>query len=121
MGLFDELTCDYGMPRRDFQGRTCQTKSFPDPYLNHYRLTADGQLERLEYDTEQVEREPGDPLRGLPLFRRVNQCWVPCDYTGEIRFCDFEKPGDYVTSKLVGFVVWLESGRVARGPVEAAT
>jgi len=119
MGMFDNLTCDCWLPRPGFEGRVFQTKSLPDPYLEHYRITQSGRLEVLEYSLVEVEREAGDPLRGsIPCFRRENEQWTTFSYTGEIRFYDFEVEGDYITSKLVHFVAWFEDGMLVRGPIE---
>lgn len=45
MGMFDEMYCDVALPDGDWPIGTCfQTKSFPNPCMFRYRITAGGRL-----------------------------------------------------------------------------
>jgi hypothetical protein len=54
MGMFDEIFCDANLPDGDSPPRTCfQTKSFPNPCMFRYRITAGGRL--IDSDGNDVE------------------------------------------------------------------
>lgn len=45
MGMFDEIQCSAPLPEGyDGMGMTFQTKSFPDPCLQRYKITSGGRL-----------------------------------------------------------------------------
>lgn len=84
MGLFDDVTCEYplpdgvSVPRGGFQ-----TKSMDDPYLDDYKITAEGELWLLHYELV----PSGLPESEFRPFKRVNEEWQRVDdFRGEIRF-----------------------------------
>lgn len=94
MGLFDDLTVKVPLPdgivRKNFQ-----TKSLPAMFLDQYEIREDGTLWHEDYDIE----DHSDPnaeglLRFAGAMAPVNQRWVPVDYTGEVRFADFDRAED---------------------------
>ena len=56
MGLFDDVTCQVPLPDGwDAASARLQTKSFPDPCMQHYTITAGGRL--VDRDGNDVEPE----------------------------------------------------------------
>ena len=60
MGMFDDVTCHYllpdGKPPQPFQ-----TKTFDEPYLEHYTITAEGRLLRDKPWWTREKDSPFDP------------------------------------------------------------
>ena len=55
MGMFDEIQCDAALPDDACEAAACfQTKSFPDPCMCRYRITASGRF----VDSEGNDLEP---------------------------------------------------------------
>lgn len=87
MGLFDYVRCRYPLPIEGAEAMEFQTKDTDWPYMEQYEIREDGTLWRQEYDTE----DRSDPnakgiLRLAGMATRVNERWVRCDMTGELRF-----------------------------------
>lgn len=86
MGMFDYVRCKYPLPLPDAANLEFQTKDTPCR-MDWYEIREDGSLWHEEYDTE----DRSDPnAEGFERFfgsmTRVNQRWVPCEMTGEVRF-----------------------------------
>jgi hypothetical protein len=81
MGLFDEIRCEAALPDDACEGEAWfQTKSFPDPCMYRYRITAAGRfmdldgndLEPSGYITfygDPKDRAPGDNSFELVVYR----------------------------------------------------
>ncbi len=70
MGVFDEIECELPLPEtpEPCPGRIFQTKSFEDPYMEHYKITGDGRLLHQKW------------------WSRDNQEWVEVPHHGDIEF-----------------------------------
>jgi hypothetical protein len=78
MGMFDEIQCEAALPDDACEAEACfQTKSFPDPCMCRYRITASGRfvdsagndLEPTGYVT--FYAYPKDPAPGDTSFELV--------------------------------------------------
>lgn len=120
MGMYDELTCEYPLPRPEMQTRTFQTKDL-ECGLWHYGITADGRLlcypHRLERNPDWVEPSPDNKsitaLFGMLV--QVDEEPFQIDHHGDVYFYDFEKehrtdPADY--GPLITFRARFTEGRV---------
>ena len=75
MGLFDHVRCDYPLPDGK-PGGSFQTKSFDAPYLEQYRITAEG---RLLYDRARYAADPPNKLVD----------WIDTNFHGVLNFYDY--------------------------------
>lgn len=115
MGMFDELTCAYPLPRSEMQGRTFQTKDF-DCMLERYSITQDGKLihypHRLERNPEWKEPPPDDTSI-TSLFGMLMQVDEPphqMNYHGDVYFYDFE--GESWGGNLITFRARFTEGQL---------
>jgi hypothetical protein len=68
MGMFDEIYCDAPMPDEACEKGACfQTKSFPDPCMCRYRITASGRL--VDSDGNDLEPSGYITFYDLPTDR----------------------------------------------------
>lgn len=92
MGMFDYLRCKMPLPLAvqdpELAEMQFQTKSFDTCAMDNFEIREDGSLWREEYDLR-VE-ETSESLFGF-YFHRDNPRWVPCPYSGEIRFGEFRE------------------------------
>lgn len=90
MGLYDDvwLADEISLPD-GYEGRAFQTKDFDDPYLDKYRITADGRLERLDFDLEPTGEKVNYGGVEFPEERRINERWTPLDWHGWLNFYTF--------------------------------
>lgn len=117
MGMYDEITCEYPLPRTGFRvliGHTFQTKDLEN-LLDKYTITAGG---KLIWHKESLERVPEEerPYYGTPRWdqpfgrltgslRSVPEGDEEIPYHGDIRFYDtFRVRGE----GFPGERVWLE-------------
>lgn len=98
MGMFDDLECHPSLLPDDLPEHSgFQTKSFPEPSMDKYRITEEGDLEILRYDLE----ETGVMIKiaGVewPERRRINERWEKVqDYHGDIYFyASVPQPGHH--------------------------
>lgn len=90
MGMYDDVRCSYALPVKGFKGRTFQTKSFQDPFLDLYEIRQDGTLWREHYDIEDRSDPKAEGLMALAgSMTRINQRWEPEPFTGSLRFYTF--------------------------------
>lgn len=99
MGMYDMLTCSYPLPEgyAEMQNREFQTKSL-ESILEHYTITADGELWVREAEREWV----ADPTSVLGGYAKTIREWEERveDYHGDIYFYTFREqdaPKDLVT------------------------
>jgi hypothetical protein len=90
MGMFDEVVCNYPLPRPSMQGHVFQTKSL-DCILARHEITADGRLlvQTFEYELHMDDSAPF----GFYLERR-NEQRSDTSYHGDLYFYDFDGPKD---------------------------
>jgi hypothetical protein len=68
MGMFDEIHCDAALPDDACEAGTCfQTKSFPDPCMCRYRITAAGRF--VDSDCNDLEPSGYITFYGYPKDR----------------------------------------------------
>ena len=106
MGMFDEIRCLYPLPLDGANARTYQTKDTPAQFTDLYEIREDGTLWHENYDLE----DQSDPTktgieRIFGMCARVNERWEPVDFTGEIRFYDFQQD-DLGPSGPSGWIEW---------------
>ncbi len=116
MGMFDELTCLHPLPLPGMEGKLFQTKSTPNQYLDHYQIRQDGTLWHEAYEIEDRSDPSKKGLAGMVgCMTRVNKRWEPVpDFTGEIRFYDFQ--GTDFTG-WVEFSAYFVAGKISQ-PVQ---
>jgi hypothetical protein len=95
MGMYDELTCEYPLPRPEMQGRTFQTKTF-ECMLWQYTITTDGRLvchsHRLEANPDWVDDPTNKGFsRYIGSMRSVPEPDREIDYHGDVYFYTFEQ------------------------------
>lgn len=93
MGMFDNITCDYALPKIDLTGTgltqqdvqtACyQTKDL-DNCLDYYRIDAGGYLLLKQYRVNRIE-ENKDHLLGIQHIQE-DPYWSPVDVTTSIYF-----------------------------------
>lgn len=111
MGMFDCIECELPLPglpplwEPDFQ-----TKSFEAENLDLYEIRADGSLWRQEYDTEdRTEKNAVGLDRWAGLLTKANLRWVAFPHTGEVRFYDEARDGEWFE-----FLAVFLDGRIVR-------
>jgi hypothetical protein len=119
MGMFDELTCEYPLPRIDMQGRAFQTKDF-ECALWQYKITADGRLvcypRRLETNPDWIDDPTNNGFsRYFGSMRSVPEPDYEIDFHGDVYFYTHERENpanqmDYGT--LITFRARFTEGRV---------
>lgn len=94
--MFDNINCEVPLPVAGFEGREFQTKDTPNQFLDNYKIDSESQLWVEEYDI--VDRS--DPTaegisRIFGRLSRENKRWkMVNDFTGNIKFYDFENPAE---------------------------
>ena len=80
MGMFDNLECEYPLPAKP-SNTWWQTKTFPHPYLEDYRITAEGRLlKRDQWSMKELEAG-GDPADNRATWTELNYHGVVNFYT----------------------------------------
>ena len=106
MGMFDEIRCLYPLPLEGANARTYQTKDTPAQFTDLYEIREDGTLWHEAYDIEdQSDPNATGIERIFGMCARVNERWEPVDFTGEIRFYDFQQD-DLGPSGPSGWIEW---------------
>lgn len=87
MGMFDYLRCHYPLPVDGANALIFQTKDTPRQFLDDYEIRDDGSLWHKVYETEDRSDPKAEGLAALcGAATRVNERWVPEQYTGAINF-----------------------------------
>lgn len=107
MGMFDEIICEYPLPRPEMQHTVFQTKDF-DCTLARNTITKDGRLrlERWEY----ISRDDPTAFFGFVLERVNWQEYYADDYHGDLEFYDW----DDTARTLIVFRARFTDGRLVR-------
>lgn len=124
MGMFDDLRCEYPLPRPEMQGRTFQTKSL-ECFMWKYSITAEGRLvchpHRLEPNPEWVAPAPDNKsfLALAGMFRSVPEPAYDTNHHGDIYFYDFDTAdggrwvdGKYDPGNLITFRARFTEGQL---------
>lgn len=129
MGMYDEIRCEYPLPRSGYRvlpGHTFQTKSFEN-LMDKYTITTDGKLILHKEVWEPVPEEER-PYYGEPEWDRPFGRWIgsakampagdeEISYHGDVRFYDVFR---VALLEGAGRRVWLEyrarftEGRLSR-------
>jgi hypothetical protein len=85
MGLFDYVRCEMALPETPLPpaDEIFQTKTFEDPYMETYVITADGRLVKREVEREFVKDELS--LLG-GFFKPISERDVELPYHGDVHF-----------------------------------
>lgn len=90
MGMFDNVFPECVLPDAGAaRVREWQTKSFDEPFLRKYRITADGKLLRevVRYeDRSDPTAEPGSLASFAGCMTPVHERWEPLAFTGTVNF-----------------------------------
>lgn len=106
MGMFDNITYESKFPGKEFQ-----TKDTPSQGLDNYYIKEDGTLWYRDYDARWVE-DPNALFGGY--LDQYNERIIPQpDFTGEIRFYDYDHHNNlldeysayFVKGKMENFVI----------------
>lgn len=114
MGMFDYVKCNYPLPRPEDVGVEFQTKTFEDPFMQHYEISTDGRLllQIVNYeDRSDKTAEPGS-------FASLRGCMTPVP-TGEMRDMDWHgyvEFGDYRAKFTDGKLLEVKLDMAGRGP-----
>lgn len=83
MGLYDEIYVDYPLPGEPPLDRMFQTKEFPFPCLDHYRVDEEGQLwiERFTLEDQSDPNATGI-MRLSGMMTKTNPYWERYNWTG---------------------------------------
>lgn len=108
MGMYDEIHVEIELPGLGLDpDRTFQTKSLAC-FLDHFRIDPEGVLWHEDYDIEDRSR-PGSFAGSMT---RVNKRWVKENYTGEVRFYDWDED----MNTFLEYSAYFEHGIMVRGP-----
>ena len=97
MGIFDFVTCKYGLPIAAAQDLDFQSKDTPSQAMDHYEIREDGSLWCKRWV------DPDTPLRN-------SEEWEPCDHTGVITFSGWGREGG--AQKRFDFVAEFRGGQL---------
>jgi hypothetical protein len=90
MGMFDIVTVEYPLPDAGAaEVREWQTKGFPDPLLEHYKITANGRLlhERIHYEVQSDPQYPiGNSEHRAGSMTRIHEGWDDVHFHGILNF-----------------------------------
>lgn len=113
MGMFDNIQVELPLPGLSETAKpNFQTKDL-NCYMDQYRIDGDGFLWRQEYEIEDHSDPMAEGIRSLiGKLTRINKRWARDGHTGEIRFYESDKE----TGEWFEYSVYLELGRVVRGP-----
>ena len=107
MGMFDYVRIAFPLPDEIVQHVEFQTKDL-DCLLDEYRITKDGKLELLVYDTVPVP--DSDAIFGYHM-ERFNERWQPWDFHGDLVIYTYGLDGrfyEYVVHFVEGEVAWVK-------------
>lgn len=98
MGMFDFVTVEYPLPDAGAaEVKEWQTKDFPDPLLENYRITAGGRLlhERIHYEDHSDPQCPIGTLECLTGSRtRIHDGWDDVHFHGILTFYGDKHSGE---------------------------
>lgn len=95
MGMFDIVVPEIALPDEGAKAvKEWQTKTFDAPFMDRYRITADGQLQeeqyRVEDQSEFARTGSGDAFCGC--MTRIHEDWTHLVFDGVLNFYGFEYP-----------------------------
>lgn len=115
MGMFDVVAVE--CPVEGIENPAAcewQTKSFDDPFLHNYRITADGRLlsERVRYEDRSDPNAPSDSIEHWAgMCTPVHEGWDEVPYHGDVWMIgDF--PG--AANRFVEIVARFTEGRLTK-------
>lgn len=93
MGMFDYVIVECPIEGiADPASIEWQTKQFDCPFMDRYKITADGRLleevVRIE-DRSDKTAEPGSLASVVGMLTRVHDSWRDVEYHGDLHFCGF--------------------------------
>jgi hypothetical protein len=119
MGLYDRVIVECPLPDAGASAvREWQTKDFPDPYMENYKITADGRLmsERIHYENQSDKTAPrGSAASIMGCMTPVHEAWEDLCYHGVLNFY-----GDAHTGELMAISLAPETFGVDLNHPEAA-
>src|SRR4051812_35953293 len=111
MSLFDELTVEYPLPDPGASVvKKWRTMTFPDPWLENYKITAAGRLLHERYRCED-QSDPQYPLGSLGrlagCLSRIHEGWEDTNFHGILNFYGNKYTGDLM-------VISFEEGELGK-------
>lgn len=104
MGMFDRIVMEYPLPDPGAVAvKEWQTKDFPDPYLENYKITADGRLmrERVHYEDKSDPKAPKGSLENpWGCMTPVHEAWEDMNYHGMLNFYGDAHTGELLAISL---------------------
>lgn len=90
MGLFDRVVVECPLPDAGASVvREWQTKDFPDPYMENYKITSDGRLMSEQYRVED-HSDPNAPKGSIESIMGcatpVHEAWHDMNFHGILNF-----------------------------------